>query len=361
LKWPSHGSNPHYLYEAAGISKPDQVIDFSANINPLGPPPSIQENWGNFFQGIGQYPDPHTASLKEKLAEREGIKEEQILIGNGGAEIISLLGRVLSGKKVMIVEPGFSEYEKACQINDCNISYFQLEEGWEIDLEELTSRLSYMDAVFLCNPNNPTGLYYPKEIILSILIQCEKQNCLLIIDEAFHDFVIDYEPLAPLLKGYRHLILLRSLTKMFAIPGLRLGYALADNEIIARLTAFQSHWSVNSIALAAGNLCLEEESYLEDTIQFIRSEREALVSFYEKNNFAVSPSRVNFYLLRDLQLVDQFPLFQFLLQKGVVPRHTFNFPGLEGQWLRFAIRSSEENRKLMEVMQEWRMIHPSSL
>lgn len=361
MTWPLHGSNPHYLYEAAGLEKPDHVLDFSANINPFGPPVSIQDNWSNFFQGIWQYPDPQTASLKGKLAKREGVLEEEILIGNGGAEIISLIGRLLAGKRVMIVEPAFSEYEKACRINGCDISYFQLTEGWEIDLDLLKSKVSQMDALFICNPNNPTGLYYPPEMILPILIECEKQNCLLIVDEAFHDFVMEYEPLAPWIKKYQHLILLRSLTKMFAIPGLRLGYAIASRENITKLANYQSHWSVNSVALRVGELCVAEEQYIEDTVQFICSEREKLVLFYEKNAFEVSSSKVNFYLLRDSQFVDQYPLFQFLLQKGIVPRHTFNFPGLEGRWLRFAIRGKEENKRLMEAMQEWRMIHPSSL
>ena len=361
MNWPSHGSNPHYLYEAAGLTMPDQILDFSANINPMGPPSSIQKNWENFFQGIWQYPDPHTASLKRKLAEREGIKEEQILIGNGGSQIISLVGRLLAGKRVLIIEPAFSEYEKACQVNDCQITYFQLEEGWKIDLVALKGKLSQVDAVFLCNPSNPTGLYYSGEVILPILIECERQNCALIVDEAFHDFVMDYESLSPLFQDYESLILLRSLTKMFAIPGIRLGYVMANCEIIAKLTSYQPHWSVNSVALEIGNLCLEEDSYIENTVQFITSEREKLFSFYEKHGFEVSLSKVNFYLLRDPGQNDQYPLFAFLLEKGIVPRHTFNFPGLEGRWLRFAIRTSEENRKLMEAMQEWRMIHPLSL
>ena len=361
MTWPSHGSNPHYLYEAARLTKPDQLLDFSANINPLGPPPSIQKNWESFFQGIGQYPDPHTAFIKRKLAEREAMSEEEILIGNGGSQIISLVGRLLAGKRVLIVEPAFSEYEKACQVNDCDLSYFQLEEGWEIDFEALRERLSYVDAMFLCNPSNPTGLYYSQEVILPILIECEKQNCLLILDEAFHDFVMDYEPMAPLIKDYKNLILLRSLTKMFSIPGLRLGYVIANCEIIAKLSDYQPHWSVNSVALAIGNLCIEEDKYIENTVQFITSERKALVTFYEENGFEVSPSKVNFYLLRDSQLIDQYPLFQWLLQKGIVPRHTFNFPGLDGRWLRFAIRTSAENRKLMEAVQEWRTNHPLAL
>ena len=135
-----------------------------------------------------------------------------------------------------------------------------MEEGWKIDLDALKEKLSQVDAVFLCNPSNPTGLYYSQEVIVPILIQCERQNCALIVDEAFHDFVMDYEPLAPLLQDYKNLILLRSLTKMFAIPGLRLGYVMANSEIIAKLASYQPHWSVNSVALAIGNLCLEEDN-----------------------------------------------------------------------------------------------------
>jgi threonine-phosphate decarboxylase len=172
---------------------------------------------------------------------------------------------------------------------------------------------------------------------------------------------MDYEPMAPLIKDYKNLILLRSLTKMFSIPGLRLGYVIANCEIIAKLSDYQPHWSVNSVALAIGNLCIEEDKYIENTVQFITSERKALVTFYEENGFEVSPSKVNFYLLRDSQLIDQYPLFQWLLQKGIVPRHTFNFPGLDGRWLRFAIRTSAENRKLMEAVQEWRTNHPLAL
>ena len=119
------------------------------------------------------------------------------------------------------------------------------------------------------------------------------------MDEAFHDFVMDYESLSPLFQDYGSLILLRSLTKMFSIPGIRLGYVMANCEIIAKLASYQPHWSVNSVALEIGNLCLEEDSYIENTVQFITSEREKLFFFYEKHGFEVSLSRVNFYLLRD--------------------------------------------------------------
>lgn len=361
MTWPLHGSNPQYLYEAAGLPLPDSLLDFSANINPLGPPAVLQKRWGDLFQGIGTYPDPHTALLKKKIAKREGIEPEQILIGNGGAEIISLIGRRLAGKKVMIVEPAFSEYEKACLVNNCDVSYYKLSDGWEIHLDDLIEKLQGMDAVFLCNPNNPTGIYYKTNIILPLLEVCKRRNCLLIIDEAFYDFVADYESLVPYVIDFPQLILMRSLTKIFAIPGLRLGYLLADKAFVERLSDLQPHWSVNSVAIQAGEWCLEDESHIAETIDFIQSERNLLFEFYQEHHFEVSCTAINFYLLRDCGLTDQYPLFEFLLKQGIVPRHTFNFPCLNGRWLRFAIRTSDENRKLMEAMKAWRRLNPSFL
>ncbi|KAA9017082.1 threonine-phosphate decarboxylase CobD [Niallia endozanthoxylica] len=358
MKWPLHGSNPQYLYEAAGLPFPKSLLDFSANINPLGPPAVLQKRWGDLFQGMGTYPDPHMASLKEKISQREGVEPGQILIGNGGAEIISLIGRLLSGKKVMIVEPAFSEYKKACLVNNCDVSYYRLSDGWEIHLDDLIGKLQGMDAVFLCNPNNPTGMYYKTSILLPLLKACKHENCFLIIDEAFYDFTAEYEPLVPFLKDFPQLILMRSMTKVFAIPGLRLGYLMADGGLIEKLSEFQPHWSVNSVALQAGEWCLEDENHIFKTIQFIQSERNVLFDFYQEHHFEVSNTAINFYLLRDIGLDDQYPLFEFLLKRGIVPRHTFNFTGLDGRWLRFAIRTSDENRRLMEAMQAWRSLNP---
>ena len=359
MNWPAHGSNPQYLYEAAGLEQPDEMIDFSANINPFGPPSKLKEQWGDLLHGIEKYPDPQTTLLKKKLAGREGIEENQILIGNGGAEVISLIGRLLTGKRVMIVEPAFSEYEQACKVNSCEISYFQLSRDWKVDIELLAKKLWNVDALFFCNPNNPTGLYFHKQITENLLTLCKEHNCYLIVDEAFYDFVPEYESLVPYLKSYPNLILLRSMTKIYAIPGLRLGYVMASAEIIERLSNYQPHWSVNSIAMKVGELCLEEDEYVQHTVQFIESQREHLYEFYRKNQFEVSNSKVNFYLLRDSSFIDQYPLFQFLLKNGIVPRHTFNFPGLKGRWLRFAVRTSQENQRLMEVMLKWRRIHRS--
>jgi threonine-phosphate decarboxylase len=358
LIWPSHGSNPQYLYEAIGHTIPKQYIDFSANINPIGPPPALKEKWNDFYQEISVYPDPYATQLKERIAKKEQTSVGSILIGNGGAELITLVTRMLAGKKVLMVQPTFSEYEKACRTNKCEILYHQLEEpSFELNPADLRLSLVDADAVFLCNPNNPTGIQYPTSTVLSIIEECEKHNCLVILDEAFYDFLINYDSFISYINTFSNLIIIRSMTKMFAIPGIRLGYLVAQTTIIAELSQLQSHWSTNTIALLAGELCLQNEFFIRETQEFINHERKRLFAFFIKQKFAASASNVNFYLFRDAYLKNQYELFEFLLHKGIIPRHTFNFPGLEGRWLRFAIKGYEENNQLMEVLAEWRQ-HP---
>lgn len=354
MNWPSHGSNPQYLFSALNLPMPAEKIDFSANINPLGPPKILQEKWGELFSVLSDYPDPKGNKLKKKLAEKENLTEDQLLIGNGGAELISLIGRLLAGKRVLIVQPAFSEYEEVCRINGCTIDYYLLHpNGWELNLEELVKKLPDIDALFLCNPCNPTGVYYPKSVLTNLLKECQQQGCLFIMDEAFYDFLSEYDSMATYINEYRNLLIIRSMTKMFAIPGLRLGYVMADSLLIKGLASFQPHWSTNALALQAGEWFVESDSFVQETRELIDQERERLFAFYKERGFLVSPSKVCFYLLKDPSLEKQLPLFQFLLSKGIIPRHTMNFPGLEGKWLRFAIKGHQENDILMGAMEEW--------
>jgi threonine-phosphate decarboxylase len=353
LKWPSHGANPHYLFEAMNLPVPNEKLDFSANINPLGPPPVLKENWLRLLESVMEYPDPQGTILKSKIAKREGLQESHVLLGNGGAEIISLIGRMLAGKRAVIVQPAFSEYEEACRVSGCHVEYHQLAVGWEWTDDGLNEKLKSADALFLCNPNNPTGVYYSRSIILYLLEECRRHQCMLIVDEAFYDFLAEYESITLDIKEYPNLLIIRSMTKMFAIPGLRLGYLLADPAVIKKIAAFQPHWSTNAIALMAGEWCLDSEAYIKETIALVEKERTRLFHFYQKQGLLVSSSRVNFYLLKDTSLDDQHSFLQYLLQKGMIPRHTVNFPGLEGKWLRFAIKGPEANDKLMGEVEKW--------
>ncbi|WP_347548475.1 threonine-phosphate decarboxylase CobD [Pseudalkalibacillus hwajinpoensis] len=350
---PSHGSNPHYLYEAMNLTQPETVIDFSANLNPLGPPPALKQKWQEAYELITTYPDPHASSLTTKLASKEGVQESELLIGNGGAELITLVGRFLAGQRICIVQPAFSEYEMACRSAGCEIEYHTLKEGeWPLVPARLIDKMPHLDAIFLCTPNNPTGVSYDPAAIRTLLKESENHSCFLIIDEAFADFLSDAS-YAPEIATYPKLIILRSLTKMYAIPGLRLGYMIANPTVISAIKALQPHWSVNALALLAGEVCLEQIRHVIASRKLIAQERNKLHAFLIEKNYSYSNSSVNFYLMKDPNLTDQTPLLRYLMSEGIVPRHTENFPGLNGRWLRFAIRTPDENRRLMEVL-AWR-------
>lgn len=358
MSLPTHGANPHYLYKALGIDMPAQYIDFSANINPLGPPACLAENWSHFFNSITQYPDPHAAQLTKELAEQVRLSEQSLLVGNGGAEMITLVARLLAGKKVLIIQPAFAEYAEACEVAGCEVSFYQLSApNWELELEPLRPLLQQHDAVFLCTPNNPTGVAFSEVAVRALVKECAKENCLVVIDEAFYDFTDDAFSYASLVATNQHVIILRSLTKMFAIPGLRLGYVIADEALVAQLKTYKPHWSVNSIALAAGLICIQEEAYLQQTRAYISAQKQRLVDFFNEYGFEVSNSVINFYLLREPGTEDSAELLRFLLQKGIIPRHTYNFPSLDGRWLRFAVKSDEDNTVLMEGLRQWRQEH----
>ena len=358
-----HGANPQYIYEKTNIEMPVDAIDFSANINPLGPPHILLEKWNDLFQTVRVYPDPFASRLKEKISDKYELHPKQLMIGNGAAEIISLIGRMLKGKKVLLIQPAFSEYEEVCRINHCDIyhHYLSAESGWELSPSKLEMDIRHVDAVFLCNPNNPTGIFYPKQLVEELLVLCKKNDCNVILDEAFYDFVIEYEDMLPLLKKFSNLIVLRSLTKMYSIPGIRLGYVFASEERIAQLQHFQPHWSINGIALKVGELLMEQETFSKKTQCFIQLEKEALFSFFKKATFAYSDSAANYYLLRDTRLTDQKDFLTFLLNNGIIARHTYNYPSLEGRWLRFAIKSREENQQLQGVLAKWKQSQPLSL
>jgi threonine-phosphate decarboxylase len=351
LTLPSHGSNPHYLYEALEIEMPESVLDFSANINPLGPPLRIKEQWPEFFEGILHYPDPHALELTKSIAKKEALPEQSVLVGNGGAEIIMLVANRLTNQRVLIIQPAFAEYAEACLAAGCEVDFHQLDAPeWKLDLDRLIPRLSEYDAIFLCTPNNPTGVSFKKDEVRELIFECQKSDCLVVMDEAFYDFTEDAFTYASLINEFPHLLILRSMTKIFAIPGLRLGYLLAAPDIITRVRTYKPHWSVNHVALEVGKICLAEEAYMRKTRDYIQLQKQKLFRFYEEQGLSVSDSAVNFYLVKD----ESLSLFPFLLKKGIVPRHTYNFPGLDGKWLRFAVKSERDNEALMEGVRQWR-------
>lgn len=357
MKLPLHGSNPQYVYEAFNLPLPDEVLDFSVNLNPFGPPRTLHAQWDRLFSLVEDYPDPDGTSLRSLIAREVNLPVASVLLGNGGAELISCIAHMLSGKRVLIVQPTFAEYDKMCRAHGCDVSYIHLTEGvWKLDVSTMIDQLEHADALFLCHPNNPTGVLYSHHELSKLLNACEKYNCLLIIDEAFYDFVPKNITFAHEVSKSMHLVIIRSLTKMYAIAGLRLGYMLADPKLIKYVQSFQPQWSVNALALEAGQICMRDQSHVNKAQSYITTERKRLFRQLKHLGYTLSNSYVNYYLLRDPTLNKQDSLIYWLLERRIVPRHTYNFPGLDGRWIRLAIKRQADNDKLLEALRQWKEI-----
>lgn len=354
MKLPLHGSNPIQLYRSLNIEVPEHYIDFSVNLNPFGMLPAIEKYWASWLEKITDYPNTDGATIIKLIAEREKLNPNQVLLGNGGAELITLLANFLQKKRVAIVQPTFIEYEKMCTAFQCDIDHIILQEDKWGHLEEIYQIVKRVDALFLCHPNNPTGVIYSEHQLIKLIRLCEEHHCYLIVDEAFYDFAVDMKSVASYISTNKKLIVIRSLTKMYSIAGLRLGYLLGPENIVSCLKEIQPYWSVNAIALEAGKLCVADKQFAIKTRHFITSERERLINHLLKLGYKLSCSDVNYFLLRDPQLENQLPLIQYLLQNGIIPRHTENFRGLDGRWIRLAIKSARENNILLETLSFWK-------
>lgn len=362
MEWPNHGGQPATIKQLFKLSNEKQMLDFSANLNPLGPPKWLKEALGDISESLSQYPDPTYTQLKEAIAHFEGLKPDQVLVSNGGAEAIFLAAKHIEGKSALIVQPTFVEYEKACQHYHVQTEdvFLDIHEDFSFPLEQVVAKMNEVQAVFICRPNNPTGTVIEEEVIRILLDEGLKTGTTIIIDEAFVDFLPEkLIGLTRWINDYTNLILLRSLTKMYTIPGLRIGYMMADPETIQALRSYQIPWSVNAMVAALTPRLLDDQDFIKNTREWLSSQLHYVSHELERLEFYVSPTQVNFYLLQDRKNSlggeqRTHELFLFLLEQGIVARHTHNFKGLNGDFLRLAVRSQEENQQLIRALQVWR-------
>ena len=248
-----HGGRLEDLSEQYEIA-PEKIIDFSVNVNPMGPPKSLIEVLQDKLSLITRYPDTESRYLRRKLADHMDLSYENIIIGNGSNELIYLFFRAYPESRVLIVHPTYSEYGRGAKAAGSDVREFILRwhDGFHLDIELLIQTARKYEFVFLCNPNNPIGNLVKKEAILKLV--SSTPQTMFIIDEAFIDFVADRSEyqLASDIVNFPNLIVLRSTTKFFAIPGLRLGYLAADTRTVKKMKQFREPWSVNVLAQLAG-------------------------------------------------------------------------------------------------------------
>ncbi len=346
-----HGGNISSLAAQAG-RRPDQIIDFSANINPLGFPEWLRPLISSRLEDIVNYPHPRAEELINAACIRYGARPEEVLTGNGTAELISLLPAALKYRQALIPVPAYSDYEKSCLAAGVDVEQFNLnpDAGFNLDPYELAPSLAESKLVFICRPNNPTGVDCSGQRLRSLARRFPES--LFVVDEAFGDFAEDFDSLS--VDRPDNVLVLLSLTKIFALPGLRVGIALADPAIIRTIASRQPDWTVNTLAQAAGARALLDEEFILRTRNFVTRAREELsAGLAELQDIKVYPGKANFLLLRlNYPNLDAPGLARELLHRnGLAVRVCNNFKGLDNNYLRAAVRRPEENRLLVRAMQ----------
>lgn len=350
---PVHGSIKPAELRKLGLD-PTQIIDFSASISPIGPPPGLWEALSRV--DLTAYPDPECLELREALSSHLRIGPECILVGNGTTEIIHLLTRAYllpppdrASNTALLLNPTYGEYIGACRLAGASIFNLnaQYSAGFHWDIPEAQDHIAAQQPglVFVCNPNNPTGVYLPEADIISLAEAVGTNGGLLVLDEAYINFVDNPWNSQPLLES-ENVILLRSMTKDYALTGLRLGYALAAEPVIARLAAFQPDWSVNSLAQAAGLVALADAEYLPKARQEVSRSKEFLTEHLPSLGFTVLPSSANFLLV---QVGNGTIMRDKLLRQGLVVRDCTSF-GI-ADCIRIGIRALPDCQRLVKAME----------
>lgn len=336
---PAHGANASALYKAMGITMPQEVIDVSENVNVDGFPKRIQEYWPNLLNKLATYPDEQAEPFYTDIADFHKVSKTHIVVTNGAAEGLMVLAQYFRGKDVGLLEPSFSEYKRTLHQQNCTIHSIVAEDiiRYQFNEQALDELLLRVSAIYICNPNNPTGVLVKKEWIEG-LIQ-KYPHCNFVIDEAFIDWTDEAESVVALTNTYTNLFVLRSMTKMFGLAGVRLGYVIGKQA--EKLRCFLPHWNVSNIAIELGLICLQEQQFVQESREKSESLRMEMGIVLKNLGCTISKSAANFLLFKLPDKLDSEDFFSHLLHRGIVLRHTKNYVGLDGQWFRIAVKNEE--------------------
>lgn len=339
-------NNPH----GGDVWNTPHRLDFSANINPFGMPESVKRA---IIASVGEceaYPDPYCHELRKKLGQWENLPTDNIICGNGAAELIYSFAYSLDkNKAALIVSPTFCEYETALSAAGVLTEHYILSEKSDFSVgEELLEHINdSLSAVFICSPNNPTGKTVPWEILCKLAEKCASAGVRLFCDFCFLDLAGEWDTSEFILK-YPCVFALKAFTKSWAMAGIRLGYALcSDSEFLEEVSKKAPCWNVSHIAEKAGAAALDESEFIKSSRAAIKTERERLMSRIRELGVKVCDSEANYMLLRD-----DIPLHDELLRRGIMTRSCSNYIGLDSRYIRIAVRSRSENDMLLAALEE---------
>lgn len=357
-------------YEHGGNTDPEQIrYDFSANINPLGMPTAVRQAVIQSADDCIRYPDPQCLALGKALAGEHGVSPQQIVCGNGAADLIYRLAAALRPKKALLSAPTFSEYEKALAENGCGIRFIELKEAEDFRYPDTLpdAVTNDIDLVMLCSPNNPTGTTIAPALLEKLVLRCIKLGIALAVDECFLPFVNGEmeKSMVPYLKKYpgNGLYVLRAFTKLYAMPGLRLGYLICGSAEQAQAVRNRGQsWSVSVPAQAAGLAALKEAGYAAGTAEYVERQRAYLSGELDRLGLKVYPAEANFLLFRHMQAPEwrakgMLSFADRMQRHGIAVRRCENFRGLGPDYYRIAVRTEEENREFIRQT-EWILQDP---
>lgn len=336
-----------YSYQYSG-----EILDFSANISPLGVPDSAKRAVMNAFQSLKHYPDPKCGKLRRALGKYHNISPEKIVCGNGAADIIFRAAKALSPKSILIPSPTFGEYGEAFEQQGAKVKYYAIPYPFDIgkDLIDTLAAGDY-DLLILCNPNNPTGKIINEKILHRIAELSEEKGFRILLDECFFDMT-DYADLSMInhINNCRSLIIIKSLTKMYALAGLRIGYAISsDTELIEKISLTGQPWPVNTLASEAACAVLGDREYRDRFLELIGEEKSFLYSELAGLGFEVWYPAANYVFFRAKGFSR---LDNELKKQGILIRCCDDYRGLSHEYYRAAVRLHEDNAYLIKILRK---------
>ncbi len=352
-----HGSDLEKIEKKYGINK-NEIISFSANVNPLGISPKIKEGIIEKIDAITSYPDREYTSLRQSIAAYCQCSPDQVIVGNGCSELISLFIQIIKPKNTILLGPTYSEYERELNLIQCQIHHYFLneKEDFIINMSDFISHISpNQDMVILCNPNNPTSSFIQPEQLTELLEYCNKHNIFVMVDETYIEFVANTNKISAisLTDKYDNLIVLRGTSKFFAAPGLRLGYAITGNHsFITSVNTNKNPWMINSLAGIAGEIMFSDKEYIQKTKDLIDSERKKLFELFQNSTrFKAYYPYANFMLLKILDSnINSFDLFEKAICEKLMIRDCSSFITFQDRYIRFCFMLPEDNIRLANCL-----------
>lgn len=327
-----------------------EIIDFSSNINPLGPPEGLKDAINAAYAELVCYPDIRYRELKANVAAYLGCDQEQVILGNGAMEIINNV--CLLFERIVVFTPCFIEYIRRPEVLGKRVLKLPLAEGFSIDFQKLENCLQAGDLLILGNPNNPTGLRIPEPVLKAVYDLVVSRGAFLLLDEAFFEFCpADYDSIS-LFKTQSNVCIVRAATKFFALPGLRLGYGFAPTRFAKKYAEIEMPWSVNAFANAAGRCIFKDKAYIERTKKYINREREYMLKSLSQIKWVkVFNSHANYILLKLLKY-DEDIVFDEFIKQGFMIRKASSFDGLDKSYIRVAVKDHQSNQRLINLFQK---------